>query len=48
MARKYEIKDVPEIELDAQIQILKEDGVTDVSYEKQTNGLYTIVATYPD
>jgi hypothetical protein len=48
MSRVYEIADVPEADLAEQEKILKQDGATDVRHEKQDNGLYKIIATYPD
>ena len=48
MSKIYEIKNVPESELNVQEQILIQDGATEVRHEKQDDGLYTIIATYPD
>ncbi|WP_171045606.1 hypothetical protein [Pseudoalteromonas rubra] len=48
MSRRYEIKDIPEHELEAQIKILKQDGATEVTSKRQPNGKYTIVAIYPE
>ncbi len=48
MSRTYKITDVPESELEEQINILKEDGASEVTSEKQDNDLFTITAIYPD
>lgn len=48
MATKYEIKDVPESELESQLQMLKQDGATEVTAKRQDNGKYTIIAVYPE
>ena len=47
MKTRYEIKDIPEHELEAQMKILRLDGATEVTSKRQANGLYTIVAIYP-
>lgn len=46
MSRRYEIKDIPEHKLEAQIKILKQDGATKITSKRQSNGKYTIVAIY--
>jgi hypothetical protein len=48
MARTYEIKDVPESNLKAEMELLKQDGATEVTSKKQDNGMYTITAIYPE
>jgi len=48
MPRTYEIKDVPESEVEEQVNILKQDGATEVTSQQQENGMYTIIAVYPD
>ena len=48
MSRVYEISDVPEAELTEQENILRQDGAIEVRHEKQENGLFRIIATYPD
>lgn len=48
MSRRYEIKNVPENELEAQIKILKQDGAIEVTSKRQSNGKYTIIAVYPE
>lgn len=48
MPRVYVINDVPESDLTEQENILRQDGATDVHHEKQENGLFKIIATYPD
>lgn len=48
MPQVYEIKDVPEAKLLAEEDILRQDGAIDVKHEKQANGLYKIIATFPD
>lgn len=48
MARIYEIKDVPESELESQMNILRQDGATEVTSERQEDGKYKIIAKYPD
>jgi len=48
VSRRYEIKDVPERELESQMQILKQDGATEVTSKIQENGKYTIIAVYPN
>lgn len=48
MPRVYEISDVPELELAEQEHILRQGGAIEVHHEKQENGLFKIIATYPD
>ena len=48
MSKVYEISDLPEADLAEQENILRQDGATEVHHEKQDNGLFKIIATYPD
>lgn len=48
MPQVYEIEDVPEAQLISEENILRIDGAIDVKHEKQANGLYKIIATFPD
>lgn len=48
MPQIFEIKDVPEAKLLSEENFLRLDGAIDVKHEKQANGLYTIIATFPD
>lgn len=48
MSRIYTVTDVPESELEEQMNILRQDGALEVSSEKQNNNLYTIKAVYPN
>ncbi|MFA9273280.1 MAG: hypothetical protein ACEQSE_00275 [Candidatus Aquirickettsiella gammari] len=48
MPQVYEINDVPEAKLLSEENILRQDGAIDVKHEKQANGLYKIIATFPD
>jgi len=46
MSETYEIRDVPESDLETQMNILRQDGAESVSSTKQENGMFTITAVY--
>lgn len=47
MPRKEELRDIPESELQEVVKDFESEGAT-VTTVKQPNGLWTVIATFPD
>lgn len=48
MPKTYEVANIPKAKLAETENMLKQDGAKNIKHRLEENGLYRIIATYPD